>query len=153
MRNSKGQFVKGSISWNKGIPQTKETREKIKKTKLGKLRKGNPENWKHTKETKEKLRQKQIGQHHSTETEFKKNDKRITGKNSYQWKGEDVGYNGVHSWIKRQKGKASNHICEFCGKQAQHWANVDHKYHRNLDDFISLCAKCHRKYDIKNNFI
>ena len=32
-----------------------------------------------------------------------------------------------------------------------HWANIDHKYRRNLDDWIGLCAKCHRRYDIENN--
>lgn len=35
--------------------------------------------------------------------------------------------------------------------KGQHWANIDHQYKRNLNDFISLCPKCHRVYDLVFN--
>lgn len=69
------------------------------------------------------------------------------------WKGEEVGYVGLHLWVKSKKGKPK--ICEHCGITYKHkrlaWANIDHQYRRTLDDFISLCYSCHKNYDIKNN--
>lgn len=103
------------------------------------------------------------GIHLSPETEFKpghKNSKiwketmikRMTGKNNPKWKGNDVGYLGLHAWINRQLGKPK--VCEHCGAAKNlHWANVDHTYRRNLDDWISLCVSCHKKYDTKNHLI
>lgn len=70
------------------------------------------------------------------------------GKNAYQWK-ENVGYQTNHNWIRKWKGKA-NH-CEHCGKvkSRYEWANIDHKYKRNLEEYISLCSSCHKKHDAK----
>jgi len=31
------------------------------------------------------------------------------------------------------------------------WANKDHKYKRDISDWMRLCAKCHTHYDIKFN--
>lgn len=78
---------------------------------------------------------------------------KLTGKNNGFWKGDSVGYFGLHSWVYRHKGKPQ--FCEHCGTTDKlrrlNWANIDHKYHRNLDDFISLCYSCHKIYDLKNN--
>jgi hypothetical protein len=68
------------------------------------------------------------------------------GKIKY-WKGEEATYSSKHHWVRNHKGKPK--ICENCGKSAKHWANIDHKYHRDLDDYIALCVKCHKKYDRK----
>ena len=68
------------------------------------------------------------------------------------YKGEKVGYVALHEWVYRWKGKA-NH-CERCGatdKKKYHWANVDHKYRRVLEDYISMCVSCHRIYDYERN--
>ena len=78
--------------------------------------------------------------------------------NNPRWKGENVSYRGLHYWVERKKGKPQ--ICEHCGIKNKykrlHWANIDHKYIRNLDDYIALCSFCHGKYDKKykkeNNF-
>lgn len=62
--------------------------------------------------------------------------------------GELVGYAGVHSWIKKERGLAVE--CEWCGTteaKKYEWANISHEYKRSLDDWMSLCAKCHDKYD------
>lgn len=75
------------------------------------------------------------------------------GKDSPIWKGDNVLYYSKHSYVKRLKGKPQK--CEFCGtteipkgrKQWFEWANVDHKYRRNPEDYIRLCVPCHRKYD------
>jgi len=77
----------------------------------------------------------------------------ISDKKHYAWKENGVGYNPLHSWIKRKLGKPSK--CSHCGKigygHQMHWANKDHKYRRILTDWIRLCSKCHMNYDIKNN--
>jgi len=71
------------------------------------------------------------------------------GKKHPKWKGEDAGYAPIHSWVKAHKGKPQ--ICIDCGKPAKHWSNIDHKYRRNLDDYVERCVRCHRNYDFKNN--
>ncbi|HBI17153.1 MAG TPA: hypothetical protein DDY52_03320 [Candidatus Moranbacteria bacterium] len=75
------------------------------------------------------------------------------GEKCHNWKGEFVSYSGLHYWVRRKLGKAKK--CSVCGKEGRgremHWANKDHKYRRNTNDFIELCAKCHTKYDKDNN--
>lgn len=70
-------------------------------------------------------------------------------KNHPQWKGENANYRSFHKWVGRWKPKTN--ICEMCGieqsKQRIHWANIDHKYRRVLDDYIRLCSKCHGIFD------
>ena len=63
------------------------------------------------------------------------------------FKGDDVGYDALHDWVKRHYGVAVK--CEHCGKTEGkfHWANRSWKYKRDIDDWMQLCPKCHRKYD------
>ena len=66
------------------------------------------------------------------------------------WKGKDVGYVGLHTWVARYLGKPTT--CEHCGKtnltgHSIHWANKSQKYLRDLSDWIRLCVKCHSEYD------
>lgn len=86
---------------------------------------------------------------HLTESRRKRTDN-ILEKSNF-WVGEKVKYRGIHMWITRKKGKPLR--CEFCGKEKTtprsiHWANVDHKYSRNLRDYLSLCVKCHSWYNV-----
>lgn len=116
--------------------------------------------------SKECANKSKIGKHFSPITEFKNGQKAINpikrgqrlspdtefknGDIPHNWKGDDVGYNALHQWVKRYKGKPM--VCEHCGATSKDrklaWANKDHRYNRNLDDFISLCYPCHKKYDI-----
>lgn len=110
----------------------------------------------HSKETKEKLKIAAIKQH--ADGRFKPMEKgkyhHSIGKENFKWLGDGVGYQGIHSWVTHWKGKPNT--CEKCGKtnlseRQIHWANIDHKYRRVLDDYIRLCAKCHGEYDRINN--
>lgn len=99
--------------------------------------------YKRTKEWKQMMKEKMKGR------KITWVDK-ISGEKNYLWKGEKVGYNGLHAWVRRQLGKPKK--CEFCGKDRLtgrniHWANIGHLYKRNLTDWIRLCKKCHKKYD------
>ena len=69
------------------------------------------------------------------------------------WKGENVGYRGLHYWLRRIKGIPIK--CSQCGvirttPKSIHWANIDHKYYRNPNDYISLCKSCHKIYDLSH---
>jgi len=75
-----------------------------------------------------------------------------TGDRNKSWKGDFASYDAMHKWVKRQKGKPKK--CEVCGsikKKKYEWANIDHSYKRNVDDYIRMCTSCHRRYDIENN--
>ncbi len=59
---------------------------------------------------------------------------------------EELSYSGLHAWIKRQIGKAK--VCEICNStDTVDWANVSHKYKKELEDWIPLCRKHHIAYD------
>lgn len=71
------------------------------------------------------------------------------GKNNSNWKGDQVSYISLHTWVNRHLGKATE--CLYCRKEGTgheiHWANISHKYKRDLSDWMSLCQSCHFKYD------
>lgn len=72
----------------------------------------------------------------------------MKGENHYKWKGDKVGYDGLHDWVKKLKGKA--YKCEDCGTTeaaGYDWANISGQYKRDLNDFKSLCKKCHARFD------
>jgi len=105
----------------------------------------------HSPETIEKLRKKLKGRRLSPNTEFKKGDKKPknaysfgSGENNPSWKGDDVGYHGIH---KRLHKKRLN-ICRNCGKEGKtEWANISGEY-KSEEDFVELCISCHRKMDM-----
>jgi hypothetical protein len=75
--------------------------------------------------------------------------------------GVAVGYDGMHARLRRGRGSAGTHMCEFCGFQAVDWA-YDHDdlgeitdergrvFSRNQDHYIPLCRYCHRVYDTRH---
>ena len=72
------------------------------------------------------------------------------------WKGDKVGYSGLHWWIRRKLGSPSN--CKNCGiggkkiggRWSIEWANKSGEYKRDFNDWIPLCSLCHRRYDLEN---
>lgn len=66
---------------------------------------------------------------------------------------ENASYTAIHKWIKKHKPKKNN--CDHCGidalkiKKGLHLANKNHKYSRNINEWMYLCPKCHRNYDVK----
>lgn len=66
------------------------------------------------------------------------------------WKGEDVGYHGIHKWVARKLGAPKE--CSHCGstsKRKYEWASIGHTYERDISKWIRLCTECHRKFDAK----
>ncbi len=57
-------------------------------------------------------------------------------------RGNSVGYDALHSWVKRYKTKPL--MCERCNsKKTFDLANKSGKYLRDINDFEWLCRKCH----------
>jgi hypothetical protein len=82
--------------------------------------------------------------HKCLTTWVKKNKKSIFnyGKKHHNWKGDNVGYPGIHAWVKRRLKKPK--LCEKCYKKPPYdLANKSGKYLRNLSDWEWLCRKCH----------
>lgn len=62
------------------------------------------------------------------------------------WKGERVGYRGLHAWLYRAYGRPSK--CTVCSTEGKcHWANIDGVYSRERKRWASMCPSCHFKYD------
>jgi len=76
---------------------------------------------------------------------------KLSGKNNGRWKDAGVSLVALHEFVKRKKGKAKT--CIVCGKKQTkngrgvQWANLDHTYKRNLEDYVELCVSCHRRWD------
>lgn len=147
MRDKNGRFIKGHKGYWKDKsrpPFTEEWKSKMNKDKIGKKR---------PPEVVEAIRKANTGKTHSEETKKKLSEYwkgKRKGVDNPTWKGDDVGYMGLHMWIKSICGTPRK--CEFCGTEKAKrydWANKDHKYRRNLDDWIRLCYKCHYEYDKK----
>lgn len=77
---------------------------------------------------------------------------RFLGEQHPQWRGDAVSYRALHQWVARHKTKTG--ICTDCGRNVgktghtgSEWANVSGRYLRDLDDFVELCVRCHRRRD------
>jgi hypothetical protein len=77
------------------------------------------------------------------------NDHSPTGKDSPHWRGDEVGYGGLHDWMTKQYGQPVG--CEDCGTtdpdKRYEWANISGEYRRDRSDFRRLCKKCHNDLD------
>lgn len=71
------------------------------------------------------------------------------GSKNGRWKGDKAGYQSLHNWVWRHKGKPVK--CEICGiTRNLQWANKSGEYKRDLSDWFTLCQKCHTNFDKKN---
>ncbi len=122
----KSEFKKGMIPWNKGTIG-------LTKVNSGVIKKG---------------------ERRSMNTEF--NSKNTTGEKNFNWKGDKVGYFGLHTWLQRNFGKANkcqNRIKQFlpfrCTKKSFNfdWANRSRDYKREISDWVDLCHSCHLTAD------
>jgi len=96
-----------------------------------------------------------LGQLHTEETKRKisiANSKPAPwniGEKNGHWTGQKVGYSGIHKWVAYWNGKPM--ICDKCeetGENFYDWSNKSGLYKRDLEDWMRLCRKCHKAYDI-----
>lgn len=119
-----------------------EQREKISASKIGKIAGASHPFFgkKHSDSCKAIMRVNRLG--------------KGKGERNSKWAGDDVKYRALHRWVEGELGRPST--CEHCRKTGLkgkeiHWANKDHKYKRDRNDWIRLCAGCHKKYDVDFN--
>jgi len=74
------------------------------------------------------------------------------GENNWNWRGDNVSIRGIHKWLRHNYPHPNK--CEECGKITDNLdlMNLDHKYRRNIEDYIYACRSCHLKYDYKMGF-
>lgn len=124
---------------------------------------------KHTKETKEKMRESHLGKKFSEEHKrnLSLNHKGMFGKcHSFKTKekisfknnGEKHGRyknnptkNVIHRFVEKRKMKPKN--CENCNERKKvTLANMrNHNYTRNPADYKWLCYSCHRDFDLRGS--
>lgn len=150
----------------KGYLPTDETRMRLSKALMGNQ---NFLGKSHSKETKEKMSKSKLGEknpmygrHHSEETKKKLSSSlkgirsgennpmfSISSEKHPQWKGDEAGYIAKHQWVRRHFGKAS--FCELnpmhSSKAGYEWHNISGNYNRNRDDWIQLCRSCHKEVE------
>lgn len=74
--------------------------------------------------------------------------KGLTGEQASRWTGDAVGYRGTHQRIVAERGKATEHPCIDCGRQANEWSFSDRRGHSPcIEDYAPRCYSCHRRYD------
>lgn len=75
-------------------------------------------------------------------------DKKL--KHNRNWKGDSVGYFGLHDYIRKHKSKPIDSMCEFCHvKPYRDLANVTGQYTRDFSNWKHLCKKCHLRFDFE----
>ncbi len=85
------------------------------------------------------------GKTHSEESKRKISEGHL-GQKNHKWKGNEVGYNALHGWVKNNKPKPK--LCERCKiKPPYDLANISGKYKRDVNDFEWICRKCHMESD------
>lgn len=63
------------------------------------------------------------------------------------WHGTDSEYVLLHNWARAQLAGITE--CQNCGSiNNLHCANKSHNYMKVVDDWIKLCSKCHKAYDL-----
>lgn len=74
-----------------------------------------------------------------------------TNKRRKNW--HNIGYRGLHMWVRKEMGNPTH--CSKCGmpdtgryRTNIQWANVSREYKRELNDWIALCATCHKHFDL-----
>src|SRR3990167_1640174 len=133
------------------VMKRQEVRQKVSKSLKGKFAGEKHPLWgkKHSLKARQKMSKSHTGiklsEYHRKRQSGRKGEK------TWNWKGNKVGYNALHSWVSRELGKPNK--CENCGKSGLkarriHWANKSREYKRHPSDWIRLCVSCHKLYDL-----
>lgn len=145
-------FKEGYVPWNKGL--TKETDDRMKNASINMSleRKKRGLSNEHKKRLKEGLRKKGAwnkGLTKDTNSIIMQAAKNNSNERNGLWKGDKVGYSGLHQWIMRRLNRPE--ICPKCNQRKKlDLCNISGKYKRDLKDWKFLCHKCHLQEDWKN---
>ena len=90
---------------------------------------------------------------HSIETK-KKISISNTGNKSSQWKGDNIKYQAIHNWLRKNFGKANkceNKECNHRSKIFEYVLIKGRLYERKRENFKMMCKSCHHKYDMTDD--
>lgn len=108
-----------------------------------------------SKETREKMRLKMTGKYdgnrHPMYGKTRSNETieklRIinTNERNPAWRGDDVGYNALHGWVRRHLPKPQR--CQKCNiiNHKLDLACVTNVYNRDFSNWMYMCRSCHQK--------
>jgi hypothetical protein len=92
---------------------------------------------------------KKIGDKHRGKTMSEESRKKIGESkkgNKNNWKGDNVSYDGLHRWIRRNFPKYE--FCQLCNIESpKEVACITGIYNREFKNWARFCSKCHKKYD------
>lgn len=75
---------------------------------------------------------------------------KYTEEKSGRWKGADASLVAKRQRIRRLYGKPRYcEICKSTKKEWYEWANKDHKYSMEKEDWMRVCRGCHMEYDFE----
>jgi hypothetical protein len=69
------------------------------------------------------------------------------------WKADAASYSAIHKWLVRNYGRANkcdNKACAKTNKCFEYALKNKLSHSHNRDNYLTLCAKCHRSYDTHN---
>lgn len=88
------------------------------------------------------------GTWHPTEDQREKSRQCKLSENNPNWRGENTGIIGLHSWVRRRLPKPDR--CSKCGNIGFiELACIGHNYKRDLSVWTYLCRSCHSSIDQK----
>lgn len=134
---------------NIGLASEKRSHSPESKLKISQALKGHEVSEK-TRDKIKLARSKQvITEEHKTKiSKALKNNPLHQGDKHWNWKGDEIGYGGLHRWVEKHLGKPA--LCDNCfTTTAEHydWANLSGEYKRDLADWARLCRLCHNNID------
>lgn len=72
---------------------------------------------------------------------------KVSGVNHYRWGGVTASYAAKHNYARKWWLRD---VCQHCESiENLQMANISGKYLRDKEDWLTLCAKCHFKFDGK----
>lgn len=88
---------------------------------------------------------------------LRRGHKYASGPANPNWRGDDVGWFGVHNRLRSYYGNAREFSCVDCGLAAEEWS-YDHTdpderpsthgpYSTDLTRYVPRCVPCHRRFD------
>lgn len=75
------------------------------------------------------------------------------GDTYYIYSPKDNWYRDMHRKVAKERGKAKEHKCVNCGKQAYDWARLKGNNGRSIYNFDPMCRSCHVKYDADERWL
>ena len=136
-------FKKGMTSWNKGIPRSPETKEKIRKSHQGK----------HYPKISKAKKGKELSD--KTKRKIQMAMLKIR-KKSHLWKGGISFEPYSVDWtdtLKKSIRERDHYICQLCFKDGYPVHHIDYdKKNCNPDNLITLCNSCNSKVNFNRDY-